>query len=232
MTTPTRDRRPPATAAGFEHLPPGHPPGKMSAFRRRNRRAGGCIAPAFIVIGLVVGVGFVGIAVLFASVANLPPIAVVGVAMAAAALPSVFVVVGIVMLIRLRPRVAKGLALSADAVELRRGERVDVTLSIERPDRERGPIEVGLLCVEYWSEVSSTGTDTSSGPVPLEATNHETWETVARPTGRHRLSFEVPAGGGYSYEGTALAVAWRVSARRAGGGRRAPRFDVPVWVAP
>lgn len=215
----------------FAHLPAGHAPGPQSRRAVTSRRLLGCIV-AFI--------GFVAVlmTVAFVLVAGAGP----GdggsgfpVPLLALLLP-VIVLVGLVGLRRPRRARAEGLDVVLGRTQVRRGERVEVTVTVA--DAIGGPVEVELACLERY-DVRETRTmaigDDADGPARTTK-EHVEWRT-AQPlpggAGTHRAALTVPPGAPYSHEGECLSFAWRVSVvERRTGDRRDRRTDAPLWVTP
>ena len=203
-------------------LPAHRPPGRQS--RRDRVQFPALIATATVLFG--------GASVLFAA-ENLADGAL-GVGDLWAAVP-VALLAGIFALIRERfPRKARRLRLAVSPDEVRRGEAVAATLTID-PGEPLGAerVELGLCCVERYDEkMRSTQSPWTTWPETEEETVCEDWREVDARLSDHVLSFEVPPREPYSYEGKHLSYAWWVCAREVRP-RREDRFTHhPIWVLP
>ena len=109
---------------------------------------------------------------------------------------------------RLRPR--------SDTVEIaaggpvRRGETVDVTITIRDGAHTGVRLRVGVLCVERYDVEESTKNSTRR--VTREDFAHEEWREVSASEAQQGLSFAVPAEGPYSYAGSCLSFEWHAEA--------------------
>ena len=111
--------------------------------------------------------------------------------------------------------------------EVRRGEEVDVAVTVV-DTRRLSAVEVGLICTEcYDVEVQSTSTDadghttTSSSREKRDAIAHEAWAHAELMVGVQSVRLAVPPGAPFSYEGDCLSFRWQVVAR----GRKERRLD-------
>jgi hypothetical protein len=109
---------------------------------------------------------------------------------------------------RLRPR--------SDTVEIaatgpaRRGESVDVAITIRDGAHTGVRIKVGIFCLERYDVEESTKNSTRR--VTREDVAHEEWLEVSPSEAQQGLSFVVPAEGPYSYQGSCLSFEWRAEA--------------------
>jgi hypothetical protein len=109
---------------------------------------------------------------------------------------------------RLRPR--------SDTVEIaasgpvRRGETVDVTITIRDGAHTGVRLKVGVLCVERYDVEESTKNSTRR--VTREDFAYEEWREVSASEAQQGLSFAVPAEGAYSYRGSCLSFEWHAEA--------------------
>lgn len=206
----------------FRHLPAGRQAGRQS--RRDRLEFPAWICAATLLLG--------GASVAFAA-ENLSDGAL-GAGDLWAVAP-IAVLAGAFVTIRERfPRKARRLRLAVSPGEVRRGEAVVASLTIDsgdQPEVER--IELGLVCVERYDEKArSTQSRFTTWPQTEEETVCEDWREVDARLPRHELSFEVPPERPYSYEGRHVSFAWRVSAREVRA-RREDRFaEHPIWVLP
>ena len=126
-------------------------------------------------------------------------------------------------------REAKNFAVSADPREVRRGGELRVLLRIDGRASDR--IEVGLVCTEFWDDRRSDGQgNTHRATTQTEV--HKEWVPADPSSPQQWFTFTVPPGAPPSYEGAALSIAWRVSAREPQTMRRDPRSDCAIWVLP
>jgi hypothetical protein len=109
---------------------------------------------------------------------------------------------------RLRPR--------SDTVEIvasgpvRRGETVDVAITIRDGAHTGVRLRVGVLCLERYDVEESTKNSTRR--VTREAFAHEDWREVSASEAQQGLSFALPAEGPYSYRGSCLSFEWQAEA--------------------
>ena len=132
---------------------------------------------------------------------------------------------------RRHPRL-RGTTLTAGGLDFRRGDEVSVTFIGRRTSDDR--LEVGIACDERYdteTRVYSRGVSTVVRQTG-EATVHEEWQPVPAGAAQHAVTFRVPAGEPYSYEGSCLSYTWRISARAVRPLRRDARLDEPIWVEP
>jgi len=218
-------------SARFDHLPPGHPPGRQSRRAARTRPWGPILLFLFALgalggsIALWVGrntaksksgseVGaavFLGVAILL-------------------------VLVAIWLWRRLfHARVARYLDVTADPIELRRGDAVHATLRVTDPSRIDGKLQIGLMCTAF-HDVKVESYDAQGHRSERRSTERTEvvtdWRDVDPSAGEQRLDFAVPPDSAFSYEGDTVSWAWRVSARVAREHRSDPHRDVPIWVSP
>jgi hypothetical protein len=147
-------------------------------------------------------------------------------------------------------------AIDSGRTELRRGEAVRVTLTVqdEAELELRGDLGVGLVCVEsYEGETVPTQPDkaiaelgtlaagalsdanptvsSENQTVTFTSRAHEEWAPVDARAGSQELSFTVPLDAPYSYDGKILSFAWFVAARDRGHAEP-DRMVVPIRVLP
>lgn len=126
----------------------------------------------------------------------------------------------------------RGTTLSPDRAELRRGDEVSVTYVGRRTGDDR--LEIGIACTERYDTETRAYSRGASTVVRQtgEATVHEEWQRVPAGAEEHTATFRLPGDAPYSYEGSCVSYAWRISARAVRAVRRDARFDVPIWVEP
>jgi hypothetical protein len=121
-----------------------------------------------------------------------------------------------------------------EPLELRRGEEVEVELTIHYPEDVGERLEVGLVCVERYDqpvsriEASETVVEREVG----EDIAYETWVPAWRTEEQQTFRFRVPPEAPYSHEGECLSFAWRVSAREPDGKAEDWASHDPIWVLP
>lgn len=126
----------------------------------------------------------------------------------------------------------RGASLLADGTDFRRGGDVSVTFTGRRTTDDR--LELGIACDERYdteARVYARGVTTVVRQTG-EAAVHEEWQAVPAGAAQHTATFRVPAEAPYSYEGSCLSYAWRISARAVRPLRKDARLDVPIWVEP
>lgn len=212
------------------HLPPGHEPGPQSRRAARNR-------PIGVLFVLAFGIGLIaGGAVLFAerhgahSNSKIVGAAVLG------GFGVIVLLLGAWLLWTVMggPR-AHGVSLQVDPAEVRRGDRVRVSLTLDGAAHEVSQLQVGLVCTQYTDvkreTVNSNGTTSTSRATETSDVVTE-WKEVAAGTRLQSFEFTVPAQGPFSYEGAAVSWSYRVSARTPRRLRADPHTDVPIWIRP
>jgi hypothetical protein len=122
----------------------------------------------------------------------------------------------------LRRRLTSGLEVGASDQAARRGDEVEALVTISSA-RGLGDVEVGLVCTEFYDEVTtstdSQGTHTSR--TTSDATAYEAWLPVESAAGVQSVRFTIPPEAPFSYTGGCLSFKWEVVAR----GRRRHRLD-------
>ena len=213
-----------AAHATHRHLPAGRDPGPQSRQRRGNLRFAIWTALAF---GIVAGAAAVGF---FTGVIEGEDTQAGGIAAAVVCVLSLLAA-GLSSRFVGRARRSGRLALTVQPGELTRGGEVRARVRV--PDgAAAGPVEVGLVCMEFCDQAQGNG----KGGTQRVTSDHVFWETWHRfdeagPILEAR--FDVPPAKPFSYEGSCVSYAWRLSAREArGGGRRDPQTDEPIWVLP
>ena len=109
---------------------------------------------------------------------------------------------------RLRPR-SETVEIAASA-PVRRGETVDVTITIRDGAHTGVRLRVGVFCLERYDVEESTKNSTRR--VTRENFAHEEWREVSASEAQQGLSFAVPAEGPYSYAGSCLSFEWHAEA--------------------
>jgi hypothetical protein len=128
----------------------------------------------------------------------------------------VFAAVLTVVLAGLAHRYRRRLRPRSDTVEIaasgpvRRGEAVDVTITIRDGAHTGVRLRVGILCLERYDVEESTKNSTRR--VTREDFAHEEWREVSATEAQQGLSFLIPADGPYSYRGSCLSFEWHAEA--------------------
>jgi hypothetical protein len=137
--------------------------------------------------------------------------------------PSAFVFILLWNRIKPRERLAKkaGLVVDAPRHEVRRGEDVEVLVTVTSA---RGlDVQAGVVCTERYDE-TDTDSQGRTTRTTSEATAHEVWIPVARGTGTQSVNLAIPLEAPFSYEGSCLSFKWEVAARI----HRSLRLDAEV----
>ena len=126
----------------------------------------------------------------------------------------------------------RGVSLVVDRDEHRRGDTVAVTYAGADAAVRKGPLEIGLVCVEIYDYVAHAYVRGTQVRIPQTgvATAYEDWQAIDPALGGGHVALTIPQDKPYSYEGACVSYAWRVSARVPAHGRRDPRVDHPLWV--
>jgi hypothetical protein len=109
---------------------------------------------------------------------------------------------------RFRPR--------SDTVEIdatapvRRGEAVDVAITIRDGAHTGVRLRVGVICLERYDVEESS--ENSTRRVTREDVAHEEWREVSASEAQQGLTFVVPVEGPYSYRGSCLSFEWHAEA--------------------
>ena len=109
---------------------------------------------------------------------------------------------------RLRPR-SDTVRIAATG-PVRRGESVDVAITIGNGAHTGVRLKVGVLCLERYDVEESTKNSTRR--VTREDFAHEEWREVSATEAQDGVSFVVPAEGPYSYAGSCLSFEWHAEA--------------------
>jgi len=150
---------------------------------------------------------------------------------AGAVLGAFFLLVAYVIFRKVFPPKARHLKVRLSGAEARRGGTIDARLEVSRASGD--PIELGLVCTEYY-DVEKTNYSSNSGSTTYRDTDdaiaYEDWRPVTGTGSVHNVRFEVPESAPFSFKGSCLSFAWRVSARQPKKMRfdRATTVDVKV----
>lgn len=112
--------------------------------------------------------------------------------------------------------VQRGAARGLDVIpagEVRRGDRLEVTVKVDSPDGE-GPLEVGLVCVETYTTFSPQLKAGGSTEAVEDDVAYEGWVPADPIRSDQTVALEVPADAPFSYDGRYLKFRWRVAVRR------------------
>ena len=129
-----------------------------------------------------------------------------------------------------RARRSPRLTVTAQPAELARGDEVRARVRVAG-DTAAGPVEIGLVCTEFHDQAQSNG----KGGTQRVTSDHvvwQIWREVDQAGPILEARFDVPPAKPFSYEGSCVSYAWRVSAREARDGRRDAQTDEPIWVRP
>jgi hypothetical protein len=137
---------------------------------------------------------------------------------------------GVFALMRAYPPRARGYGIAVEPAELRRGDELDVRVTVADPQRAGGGAEVGLVCVEYYSVTRHSRN--GSYRDDAEATAHEEWRPIRPGQARPYERFRIPAAAPYSHEGEYLSYHWQVRVREPRDMLPDPRVDERIWVSP
>ncbi|MGI9540398.1 MAG: hypothetical protein ACR2N6_09640 [Miltoncostaeaceae bacterium] len=129
---------------------------------------------------------------------------------------------------RARP-VALPVEVQVEPQDLGRGGRIEVVVAPAAGVEGAQPIEVGLICTEWYTIV--TRRNDNWRHEKREAREIEDWRAIDSAAGGV-VMFDVPPTAPYSYSGECLSYAWRVEAKRPSTLRTDPRAVVPIWVRP
>jgi hypothetical protein len=137
--------------------------------------------------------------------------------------PSAFVFILLWNRIKPRERLAQkaGLVVDAPRKEVRRGEDVEVLVTLTSA---RGlDVQAGVVCTEHYDE-TDTDTQGHTRRTTSEATAHEAWIPLARGRGTQSVNLAIPPESPFSYQGSCLSFTWEVAARI----HRSLRLDAEV----
>ena len=123
----------------------------------------------------------------------------------------------------------RGVSLDLDRTEFRRGEQVNVSLSCDAAEH----LEVGFLCTQF-ADVKRQAVDSNGYTHDVRSINKsnvvEEWRQVPEGAQAQSFTFEIPAGGPFSYEGATVSWAYQVSVLTPRALRSDPHHKVPIWV--
>lgn len=139
--------------------------------------------------------------------------------------------IGYVLFRRARPRRLDGILVEVERAQLRRGDPVDATVTLEDPSAASPDMEVGLVCIEHYEE-RTTNAQGTSYPETREAAAFEEWRKLTPLPARQGFRFELPADGPYTHDGRVLSFEWRVTVRDPQRMRADARVDAELLVAP
>jgi hypothetical protein len=133
-----------------------------------------------------------------------------------------------------KPKSARHFQVSANPIELRRGDKVNVELQVTDPDKIEGELKVGLVCTELYDErhVSYNQNGETTHRAVARVAAYEKWHTAAHGSRSQSFTFEIPPDGPFSHEGAVVTLEWQVTAKEAIKHGRDPTADQPIWVAP
>lgn len=118
-----------------------------------------------------------------------------------------------------------GVSLSLARTEYRRGDAVEVVVTV--PDPDGSQLRAGLVCTERYMDKKGESPDV------FEATQWEEWQELSGSTSLpQRLSFTIPRSEPYSHRGSVLWISWAVVVRRPRRLRRDPSVVEPIWTDP
>lgn len=134
---------------------------------------------------------------------------------------------------KLRPLTLKNVQLSVAPAELRRGGRVQVRVTSTGSRPPDATLEVALMCTELY-DVKQRVTNPNGSDYDQRVTREHELHRETRPVEGAGIdaSFDVPAGGPFSYEGECISAVWRVRALERRSKRRDRCRDEYVWVMP
>jgi hypothetical protein len=123
---------------------------------------------------------------------------------------AVAVAAGFVWGNRRRFRLRSGKVEVSTAEAVRRGEPVDLAITIRDGAHSGVRLRVGVFCLERY-DVEHQGKDTTHR-VTKENRAHEEWREVSTSEAQQGLSFVVPAEAPYTYAGSCLSFEWHAEA--------------------
>lgn len=129
----------------------------------------------------------------------------------------------------LRARLTRGLQVRIEAQEVRRGEELEVFVTVSGSRRPED-LHVGLVCTEYFAVEMTTSSGSSQGT--SWDTAYKSWVPVQATPGVHTRRIPVPPGVPFSYEGELLCFRWEVVARGTHKRRFDARATAPISVLP
>lgn len=147
-------------------------------------------------------------------------------------LPLFFVLIAYVLFRKVIPPKARHLKVTLSSGQANRGDSIDARLEVLRAGDD--PIEIGLVCTEYYDvqKTSQTSNGSSQYRDTEDAIAHEEWQPVSPNQSIHNVRFQIPADAPFSFKGDCLAFEWRVSARQPKKMRFDRTSDVDLTVLP
>ncbi len=122
------------------------------------------------------------------------------------------------------------LDLKLNASVARRGQRVDVTLTVTEPEKVRGQIDVMVTCVESYAYKVD-----SDRQGPSRRTGHNTlwkWPQVVQALPSQTVAFDIAKELPFSYEGDYVKYTWKVTATERVERGLDPTIELPLRVLP
>jgi len=136
---------------------------------------------------------------------------------------------------RARPKQAEHLSVQLSAAEVRRGQPLEATLTVERPPEEGASLELALVCTEHY-DVKKRVYNPNGADYDQRSTDTDELHRDARQippgAGAQTLTFAVPADGPFSYKGDCVSAIWHLVAVERRPRRSDLSLDTPVWVLP
>jgi hypothetical protein len=129
----------------------------------------------------------------------------------------------------IRGRSAGHIRIGVAPGEIRRGQPVELIVTVY-PGGPRGPLEVGLLCTEFWDEEESSGGRTSR--VTKNEVAHEEWVRAEPGVGEQRVRLTPPREAPFSYDGEYVSFVWEAVAREHRPRRLDPNARAAIRVRP
>jgi flagellar biogenesis protein FliO len=216
----------------YPHLPDGHLPGRQSRSRY------GLLAWFLLLLAILLCLFFVGLGVaLVVGAGSAESASGSYIGAAVLGIPGVAGTLFMVWLIRRRfAKPVSHLRLDVHPLEVSRGQPVTARLTINDlakvGDHE---LRVGLVCTEWYDlQRADLNPDTAAitRTVTESSVAYEQWTTIEHTAEPQAVTLQVPPDAPFSYEGTVLTYAWRVTARELVRRRTDPTVDVPIWVTP
>lgn len=122
------------------------------------------------------------------------------------------------------------LRLELATPQVRRGARVQVTLSVLEPEKVRGQIDVTVACVETYAYKADSD---RAGPSRRDATNVLwKWPTVVEPKPAQTIAFDLPPQLPFSWQGNYVKYTWTVTATERVERGLDPTIELSLTVLP
>jgi hypothetical protein len=146
--------------------------------------------------------------------------------------PLVFLAIAYVLFRKVVPPKARHLKVTLSAAQARRGDTIDARVEVTRAGDD--PIEIGLVCTEYYDVQKTTHSSNGSSQYrdTEDAIAHEEWRPASPSQSIHNERFQIPPDAPFSFKGECLAFEWRVSARQPKKMRFDRTSDVDLTVLP